>query len=158
MPRVDRASRLIPAPPDFVYRALVDPDLLLQWLPPSGATGTLDSFDPRPGGAFHMTLRFERPLGGRGKSTQDSDVVVGRFVELEPNIRIVQQFRFDSPDPAFAGTTTMEWTLERSGGGTVLTVTATDVPVGIRPEDHEAGMASSLENLAALAAAGGLAA
>ena len=45
---------------------------------------------------------------------------------------------------------TMRWTLEPQGEGTMLTVAAENVPVGIRPEDHEAGLASSLSNLAAI--------
>jgi len=33
-------------------------------------------------------------------------------------------------------------------GGTLVTITATDDADGISPEDHAAGMASSLDNLA----------
>ena len=44
----------------------------------------------------------------------------------------------------------MTWALEPQAEGTVLSVTAEDVPVGIRAEDHEVGMASSLSNLAAM--------
>lgn len=43
---------------------------------------------------------------------------------------------------------TMTWTLEPEAGGTMVTVTAEDVPTGVRAEDHEAGLASSLANLA----------
>jgi len=36
MPRTDRASRVIAAPPGRVWAALVDPGALLAWLPPGG--------------------------------------------------------------------------------------------------------------------------
>jgi uncharacterized protein YndB with AHSA1/START domain len=150
MTRTDTASRLIMAPPDLVYRALVDPAMVIEWLPPKGARGSIDEFDPRSGGAFRMTLTFEDSNHIKGKSTSGTDVVQGQFVELEANRRITQKFAFDSADPAFAGTMTMIWTLEPQVEGTLLTVTAEDVPAGIRAEDHEAGMASSLSNLAAL--------
>lgn len=147
MTRVDRAARTIKAPPSAVYRALIDAELILGWLPPEGARGAIDAFDPRPGGAFCITLTFEH---APGKSSSDTDVVEGRFVALAPDRRVVQQFAFSSPDPAFAGTMTMTWTLAPHDDGTRLVVTAEDVPAGIAPQDHEAGMASSLANLAAL--------
>ena len=150
MTRTDRASRLIMAPPDLVYRALVDPAMVVEWLPPKGARGSMDEFDPRPGGAFCMTLTFDDASLPKGKSTSNTDVVKGQFVELETNRKVTQRFEFDSADPAFAGTMTMTWALEPQAEGTVLSVTAEGVPVGIRAEDHEEGMASSLSNLAAL--------
>jgi uncharacterized protein YndB with AHSA1/START domain len=150
MTRTDRAARLIMAPADLVYRALVDPAMVVEWLPPKGARGSIDAFDPRPGGAFRITLTFEDGNHTKGKSTSRTDVVRGQFVELEANRRITQTFAFDSADPAFAGTMTMTWTLRPQGEGTVLSVAAEDVPIGIGAEDHETGMASSLANLAAL--------
>jgi uncharacterized protein YndB with AHSA1/START domain len=65
-----------------------------------------------------------------------------------PPQRIRQQFTFVSDDPQFAGTMTMTWRLADVVGGTLVTVTATDVPPGIPAEDHQKGMDSSLANLA----------
>lgn len=149
MTRTDRASRLVAAPPDLVYRALVDPAMVIEWLPPSGARGSIEEFDPRPGGAFCMTLTFEDSGYTQGKSTPKTDVVRGEFVELETNRRVTQRFAFDSSDPAFAGTMTMTWTLRPEAEGTMLAIAAENVPAGIRAEDHEAGLTSSLSNLAA---------
>jgi hypothetical protein len=55
---------------------------------------------------------------------------------------------FGSDDPAFSGTMRMTRTLEPGDGGTLVTVRAESVPEGIRPEDHQAGLRSSLANLA----------
>lgn len=144
--RRDTASRLIKASPRAIYEAFVSREAVAKWLPPQGATMDVQTFEPWAGGRFQMTLTF---AGIPGKSTANTDVVVGRFVELVPPQRIVQAFEFDSPDPAFTGTMTMRWALDASVGGTVVTVTAENVPPGISPADHEKGMASSLANLAA---------
>lgn len=145
--RTDRAYRIVAAPIPVVYAALTDPRLVAQWLPPEGATATMQAFDPRPGGEFRMTLRFASGTGG--KTTEDSDVVSGRFVELEPDECVVQEFDFVADDPAFAGTMRMTWGLAWCADGTEVSVTAENVPAGISKEDHALGLASSLANLAA---------
>lgn len=145
--RVDRAWRVVEAPVSEVYDALVDGNKVSHWLPPEGATGTLEAFDPRPGGEFRMTLRFSSGTGG--KTTQDSDTVSGRFVDLEPDECVIQDFDFVSDDPAFAGTMRMTWGLAWCTDGTEVSVVAENVPSGISKEDHAKGLASSLANLAA---------
>ncbi|MCW1429007.1 SRPBCC domain-containing protein [Novosphingobium sp. JCM 18896] len=145
--RVDRAYRIIAAPVAVVYAALTDARMVANWLPPEGATGTMEAFDPQPGGAIRMTLRFASGEGG--KTTADTDVVSGRFVELDPNECVVQEFDFVSDDPAFAGTMRMTWGLTWCAEGTEISVVAENVPSGISKEDHAVGLASSLANLAA---------
>lgn len=63
-------------------------------------------------------------------------------------MRVVQEVIFVSDDPAFAGTMTMTWEATAIEGGTRVAITAAGVPQGISAEDHAAGLASSLENLA----------
>ena len=98
-----------------------------------------------------MVLTYADASSAPGKATADSDIVEGRFVELVTGLRIVQAVDFVSDDPAFAGTMTMTWELARVDGGTRVTFRADDVPAGISAEDHAAGLASSLANLAAYA-------
>jgi uncharacterized protein YndB with AHSA1/START domain len=148
VPRTDRASRAIAAPPARVYAALVDPDALIAWLPPHGMAARFERFDVRPGGSYRLVLSYNDAGDGRGKATVDTDVVEARFVSLEPGVRVVQEVDFESDDPSFAGTMTMTWELHAAGGGTTVEITANDVPDGISADDHAAGMASSLANLA----------
>lgn len=149
MMRVDRAAREIKASRQRVYEALVDREAVRSWLPPRGARAVVHAFEPCPGGAFRLTLEFDSPGGtGRRKSSANTDVVDGEFLELVPGELVRQRFTFRSDDPAFAGAMIMTWTLGAAAGGTRVTVTAQDVPEGIDPGDHEAGMASSLANLA----------
>lgn len=148
--RTHRAQCLVPAPPQVVYEALVRPERLVQWLPPQGATGHIDVFEPWAGGRIRITLVFAR---NPGKSSANTDVIEGRFVALAPGERVVQAFSFASEDPRFAGEMKMTWELHAAPGGTNIQVTASNVPAGIAREEHERGMAASLENLRAWLAA-----
>jgi uncharacterized protein YndB with AHSA1/START domain len=147
--RTDTATRFIQASPEAIYRAFVDEDALMAWLPPKGMSGRLLLFEPRKGGRYRIELSLEGE-GHKvaGKTTERSDITFGRFLALEPGRRIVQSVEFDSADPAFAGTMVMTWTLGPVPGGTSVTVTAQNVPSGISAEDHATGLASSLDNLA----------
>ncbi len=139
---------MIAARPERVFAALVDRDALVAWLPPAGMHATFEHFDARPGGSYRLVLTYDDPAGSSGKATADSDVVDVRFVDIEPNTRVVQAVDFVSDDPAFAGTMTMTWAVRSVGAATLVEFTADDVPDGISAEDHAAGMASSLEHLA----------
>jgi uncharacterized protein YndB with AHSA1/START domain len=147
--RTDAATRLIRAPADSLYAAFVDPAALMAWLPPGGMSGRALLFEPWEGGSYRIELTLEGD-GHRlaGKTTDRTDIASGRFVELVPGRRIVQTVEFDSADPAFAGTMVMSWTFEPAPEGAIVTVTAENVPLGISAEDHAAGLASSLGNLA----------
>lgn len=140
------AARRMGSTPDAIYAAFLDRDAPSRWLPPEGATGHVDILEPRVGGRFRMTLTFQ---AATGKSSENTDVVDGRFVDLVPGKRIVQAFEFVSDDPAFAGKMTMNWSFVTTAGGTNVTVVADDVPAGISKADHEEGLASTLANLAA---------
>jgi uncharacterized protein YndB with AHSA1/START domain len=149
LPRTDTAARVIAAPAVRVFAALVDPDALLAWLPPTGMTGRFERFDARPGGSYRLVLTYDDPAAARGKATAGSDVVEARFVDVVEGERVVQAVDFVSDDPAFAGTMTMTWEVDSLGDGTEVRITAEDVPDGISAGDHAEGMSSSLANLAA---------
>lgn len=147
--RTDSASRAIAAPADEIYRAFVDPDAWSQWLPPEDMTGHIYEFDARPGGTYRMALTYRgRDHLNAGKTSEGTDVVQGRFVELVPNARVVQLVTFESDDPAFAGEMRMIWSLSPVAGGTEVSIICNDVPSGISKEDHDIGLRSTLENLA----------
>jgi len=139
---------VIAAPPERVYAALVDPDALRTWLPPDGISGRFDRFDARPGGSYRLILTYADASSSPGKATPDSDVVEARFVDIIPGVRVVQTVEFVSDDPSYAGTMTMTWEVTAVDSGTRVEIRADDVPDGISAEDHAAGLASSLANLA----------
>jgi len=128
----------------------MDPTALVRWLPPQGMTGAMHSFDARPGGRFRMTLTYLDPdPSSPGKSSSGSDVIEAELAELVPGERVVWLVQFESNDEAFAGVIRMSWLLHATAGGTEVVIVANDVPPGISQHDHEVGMGSSLENLAA---------
>jgi uncharacterized protein YndB with AHSA1/START domain len=148
MPRTDKTTRFITTGPERVYAALLDPGALIAWVPPGDMTGSIEHFDARPGGSYRMVLTYPDASGSPGKSTPDSDIVEARFIELVPGQQVVLAVDFASDDPAYAGTMTMTWDLTPLGEGTRVDITADNVPDGVSPQDHLAGMTSSLDKLA----------
>ena len=148
MSRTDSASRVIAAPIERVFAALIDPEDLTHWLPPDGMTGRFEHFDSRPGGSYRLVLTYKDPSAAPGKTSADTDIVEARFIEIVPGSRVVQAVEFVSDDPALSGTMTMTWQVSGAEGGTRVEIVAGDVPDGISAEDHAAGLSSSLENLA----------
>ena len=69
-------------------------------------------------------------------------------MSLVPGVRVVQEVDFESDDPLFAGTMTMTWHISAADAGTLVEITAEDVPDGLSAYDDADGMASSLANLA----------
>lgn len=148
--RTDWASRVIAATPRTIYQAFLDPEAVASWRPPDGMKARIYAFEPREGGNFRMAFAYiDAEHTVRGKTSDDADVFHGRFLELVPHERIVELVEFESDDPAFAGAMTVTTTLSPVSGGTEVTIRCENVPSGIRPSDHQAGMISTLRNLAA---------
>ena len=149
--RIDTASKLVKALPRDVYATFSDASKVMSWLPPRGMTGRVLAHDFREGGHYAYELRFtaDGVAGeGLGKSSADTDVSKGRFVELRPDALIRQTVEFQSDDPSYQGVMTMTWSLRPDASGTAATVTAENVPAGISKADHDQGLRSSLDNLA----------
>jgi uncharacterized protein YndB with AHSA1/START domain len=146
--RIDQASRVIRASPAAIYQALANAAALESWLPPTGMTGRVLAFDFREGGSYRMRLSYDEPDHGPGKTSDDADDVEVQFVKLIADERIEQAVTFDSKDPAFSGVMKMTWSFDPVGQGTEVSVRCENVPPGIRPEDHQAALVSTLDNLA----------
>ncbi|SFM63488.1 SRPBCC domain-containing protein [Variovorax sp. OV329] len=148
-PRIDSAELRMRAPPAAVYAAFASAQTMQAWLPPEGMRGEMLAFDFREGGGYRLRLVYEAPHHTPGKTSQDADEVQVRFSTLQQDRRIVQNVVFDSEDAAFAGEMRITWTFEPDGAAhTLVTVRCENVPPGIREEDHQAGLRSSLEKLA----------
>lgn len=148
--RIDRAERLIAAPAARVFGCWTDPTLLVRWLPPEGMEGRIEAFDPRPGGAFRIVLSYLDPEEP-GKSGGGEDVIAGEFVAVDQPCHLAFVSRFRSDAPNLQGEMCMDWHFDPEPVATTrVRIVASNVPPGIAPEDHAAGMASSLAQLAAL--------
>ena len=95
-----------------------------------------------------MLLSYKEPIHSPGKKSEHSDEVEVRFLKLIADKRIEQGVTFDSENSEFSGVMKITWDFAAVRQGTEVTVRCENVPVGIRPEDHEAGLMSTLENLA----------
>lgn len=145
--RTDTASRIIRATPHAIFKAFIDPEALISWLPPEGMTGQIHAFEPHEGGSYRLALSYtDHSIAG--KSSEHTDIVSGRFLEIVPDQRIVQAVDFESDDAVFAGTMVMTWSLAEVQSGTNVTITCENVPHGVSKEDHDEGLKSTLENLA----------
>lgn len=152
--RVDTASRLIRASASRIYQAFATADAIESWLPPEGMAAEMLAFTFDEGGTYRMRLTYKGPQHTLGKTSEDADEVEVRFVKLVPQARIEQTVTFESDDPAFSGEMRIVWMLEPVEEGTRVTVRCEDVPAGISPEDHQTGLRSTLDNLAAFAEQG----
>jgi uncharacterized protein YndB with AHSA1/START domain len=148
--RSTQVSQIIKAPREAVYRAFLEPDAVASWLPPDNMKGQVHTYDTRAGGQFRISLVYLDPADApRGKTSEDTDITEGRFVELVPNERIVWVTAFESQEADFAGEMKITWSLTDADGGTEVAVRCEDIPNGIRLEDNELGSRASLRKLAA---------
>jgi uncharacterized protein YndB with AHSA1/START domain len=144
-----RVEQYVRADRSAVYQALLDADAIARWRVPDGMTSTVHEFAPYEGGSFRVSLTYDAP-GSAGKSSAHTDTYHGRFVELVPDSRVVEEFAFETADPAMAGTTTMTTTLADAPGGTTVTVLHEGMPDAVSPADNELGTRMALAKLARL--------
>jgi uncharacterized protein YndB with AHSA1/START domain len=144
-----RVEQHVRADRSRIYRMLLDADAIAQWRVPDGMTSTVHEFTPSEGGSFRVSLTYDAP-GPSGKSSAHTDTYHGRFVELVPDSRVVEELEFETSDPAMAGTMRMTTTLSDAPGGTTVTVVHEGMPDAVPPADNELGMRMALAKLAGL--------
>jgi len=135
-----RLHRVLRAPPDRIYRAFLDPDAMVKWLPPHGFTGRVEHAHARVGGTYRMS--FTNFATGHGHSFG------GEYLELVPNERIRHTDRFD--DPNLPGDMETTVSLKPVSCGTELSIVQEGVPGVIPPEACYLGWQESLALLARL--------
>ncbi|MBT8457560.1 MAG: hypothetical protein HKO95_17325 [Rhodobacteraceae bacterium] len=137
-------KRRFAAPPEKVFKAHTDIDLLRQWmLGPDGWTISQIEYDARPGGKIAITW----------ENGDESFSLSGHFVSLEPPHRIVHVERFHMPDPT--PDNHIETMFEADGDGTLMVMRmqlpdkeARDAMIATGMEE---GMSDSYDRLDALA-------
>ena len=140
MPSTIRLHRVLRAPPERVYRAFLDADAMVKWLPPNGFTGKVHHIDARPGGSYRMSFT--------NFTTGSSHAFGGQYVELVPHERIRYTDRFD--DPNLPGAMDVTISFRKVSCGTDLNVTQEGVPDIIPAEACYLGWQESLTLLAQL--------
>lgn len=140
MPSTIRLHRVLRAKPDRVYRAFLDPDANVKWLPPNGFTGKVHHIDACVGGTYKMSFT--------NFTTGTSHSFGGEYVELTPNERIRYTDRFD--DPNLPGEMHVTVSLTAVSVGTELNITQENIPDVIPAEACYLGWQESLALLAKL--------
>jgi uncharacterized protein YndB with AHSA1/START domain len=135
-----RLHRVLRAPPERVYKAFLDAEALVKWLPPHGFSGKVHEFDPRVGGGYRMS--FTNFTSGKSHSFS------ARYAELTPHERIRHTDKFD--DPNLPGEMQVTISLRKVLCGTELSIVQENIPAAIPVEFCYAGWQESLALLALL--------
>lgn len=133
-----RLHRVFRAPPERVYRAFIEPDAMVKWLPPHGFTATVERMDARVGGGYHMSFKNF----GTGKS----HAFGGKYLELKPGEKLRYTDQFD--DPNMPGQMEVTITLRKVLCGTDVEIVQTGLPAAIPVEFCYCGWQESLVLLA----------
>jgi uncharacterized protein YndB with AHSA1/START domain len=131
-----RLSIVIDAPPDRVFRALIDPAALNTWIASSAVV------DPRVGGRYSYGWKYQH--GGHDVAGGPTEIV-----DLVPNERLVidwPDWRGDPTKPR----TRVAWLLEPVGSKTRVTVVHGEFPRAVDISDYPFGWSSFLTRLKSL--------
>ncbi len=140
MPHTVQLHRVLRATPDRVYRAFIDPDAMVKWMPPNGFTGTVHETEVKVGGGYRMSFT--------NFTTGSSHSFGGEFVEIVPNERLRYTDRFDSPH--FPGEIQVTVNFKKVTVGTELEILQEGLPDVIPNEACHLGWQESLNLLACL--------
>jgi uncharacterized protein YndB with AHSA1/START domain len=140
MPSTIKLHRVLRAKPERIYRAFLNADAMVKWLPPHGFTARVERLDAEVGGTYKMSFT------NFGTSTTHS--FGGKYLELVPNERIRYTDSFD--DPSLPGEMVTTVVLKQTSVGTELSIVQEGVPDAIPPEACYLGWQESLGLLAQL--------
>jgi uncharacterized protein YndB with AHSA1/START domain len=143
-------TRRFAAPPEAVYRAHTEPQIIQKWLlGPEGWTMPVCISEARPSGR----IRYEW-TNGKGGGFH----LTGEYLELEPYSRIVHVERMFLPDPT--PDNTAETTFQPDGAGTLMTIRMTlpdpETRTRMLATGMEHGMEASYVRLESVLPAGAL--
>jgi uncharacterized protein YndB with AHSA1/START domain len=140
MPSTVQFQRVLRTTPERLYRAFIDPDAMVKWLPPNGFTGKVHDMDARVGGKYKMSFT--------NFSSGTSHSFGGEYLELVPNERLRYVDRFDNP--GLPGEMTVTVTLKKVLVGTEIKIVQEGIPDAIPAEMCHLGWQESLALLTLL--------
>lgn len=129
-----RLHRVFKAPLERIYRAFLDPNALVKWIPPHGFVAEVHSMDARVGGGYRMSfINF-----GSGQKHSFG----GSYVELKPGELIRYTDAFD--DPNLPGKMNVTITFKEVMCGTDVAIVQEGIPAAIPTEMCYLGWQESL--------------
>ena len=140
MPSTVQFHRVLRTTSERLYRAFIDPDAMVKWLPPNGFTAKVHHMDARVGGTYKMSFT--------NFSSGNSHSFGGEYLELAPHERIRWTDRFD--DPNLPGEMKVTVSLKKVSVGTEVNIVQEGIPDVIPPAACTLGWQESLALLAKL--------
>ena len=140
MPNTVRFHRVLRAPAERVYKAFLDGDAMVKWLPPNGFTGKVHQMDARVGGSYKMSFT--------NFTTGKSHSFGGKYLELVPSERLRYTDQFD--DANLPGQMMTTVTLKKVSVGTEINIVQEGIPDVIPAEACVLGWQESLALLTKL--------
>ena len=135
-----RLHRVLKAKPEKVFKAFIDPEAMVKWLPPNGFTGKVHEMDAKVGGRYRMSFT--------NFSTGSSHAFGGEFLEIVENERLRYSDQFEDPNMPGEMETTIE--ISQVSVGTELNIVQTGIPEMIPTEACYLGWQESLALLTLL--------
>ncbi len=129
-----RLHRVFRATPERIYRAFLDADAMVKWLPPNGFTAKVHHMEAKVGGTFKMSFT--------NFTTGKSHSFGGQYLELVPYERLRYTDIFD--DPNLPGEIRVTVTLKKVSCGTEVNIVQEGVPDVIPAEACYLGWQESL--------------
>lgn len=133
-----RLHRVYKAPAERLYRAFINPEAMVKWLPPHGFTAKMHHMDARVGGNYRMSFT--------NFGTGHTQSFGGTYVKLTPHERIRYSDKFD--DPNLPGEMSVTITLKPVICGTDVEILQEGIPSAIPVEFCYLGWQESLALLA----------
>ena len=135
-----RLHRVLKAPPEKIYRAFLNAEAIVKWLPPNGFTCKVHHMDPKEGGTFKMSFT--------NFTTGNSHAFGGTYVELKPHELIRYTDIFE--DTNLPGEMMTTITLKKVSVGTEISIVQEGIPAVIPVEACYLGWQETLSLLANL--------
>ncbi|HKY61683.1 MAG TPA: SRPBCC domain-containing protein [Gemmatimonadota bacterium] len=130
-------SRIVPAPPEAVFRAWTEPREIEKWWAPDGMSVPFVDIDLKVGGTYRLGL--QRP-------DADPFYATGTYREVQPPRRLVFTWRWE-PDTMKTGETLVTIEFHEQDGKTEIVLTHERFPSTEVRDEHRKGWTECLERL-----------
>jgi uncharacterized protein YndB with AHSA1/START domain len=135
-------ERLIPAPPEILFRFWTEPAQLVRWWAPDGYVAAFDALDARPGGRWRVV--YSNPDG-------QSLAVSGVYRTVEPPNRLAFTWAWDDEHGARGHESEIVVTIEATPGGSRLMLLQTRFESRRARDGHDAGWSAAFARLTKIA-------
>lgn len=133
-----RIEREFSAPPEDVYEAWVNPQILVQWWGPEGMTTPVHELNTFEGGSWTATM--ENAEGVQNTSS-------GVYTVMEPPKRLAFTWAWTQEDGSRGHETEVDLIFTKTDGGTLMVLTQGSFEGSEGRDNHGYGWSSSFNDL-----------